>query len=129
MKITNILLLAVRLAIVALLYSTLWFKFTGHPESVALFTKLGVEPYGRLFTGVVELITGLLLLIRRTAWAGALMGLGTMGGAILSHFFIIGIESAADGGQLFFTACIIAFLCGIILWAYRKEIKFLRNNR
>ena len=129
MKISKILLLAVRLGIVALLYSTLWFKFTGHPESVALFTKLGVEPYGRLFTGFVELITGILLLIRRTAWLGALMGIGTMGGAIMSHFFIIGIESAADGGQLFYTACIIALLCSIVLWAYRKEIKFLPIKR
>jgi uncharacterized membrane protein YphA (DoxX/SURF4 family) len=129
MNIAHILLLAVWIAIVALSHSTHWFKFTSCPESVALFTKLGVEPYGRLFTGVVELITGLLLLMRRTAWAGALMGLGTMGGAILSHLFIIGIESAADGGQLFYTAWIIALLCAIVLWAYRKEIKFLPIKR
>lgn len=97
MKYLSILL---RIIAAAILLQTLYFKFTGSPESVALFSKLGVEPWGRIGTGVLELITGILLLITSTAFVGAILAIGLMTGAILSHLFIIGIESAGDGGVL-----------------------------
>ena len=82
-----------------ILAQTLFFKFTAAPESVALFTKLGVEPFGRYFAGIMELITVILLLIPRKAWIGAILGIGTMGGAIMAHLTILGIESSGDGGS------------------------------
>jgi hypothetical protein len=92
---------------------TLYFKFTAHPQSVELFTKLGVEPWGRIGTGVMELITGILLLIPATAFIGCFLGLGIMSGAILSHLLVLGIESFGDGGTLF-TLAIITFVCCLI---------------
>ena len=91
MNLKSILLLALRIAGAAILLQTLYFKFTGHPESVILFTKLGVEPWGRIGTGFFELITGLLLLITPTVFFGAMIGVGLMFGAIGSHLFVIGI--------------------------------------
>ena len=96
-----------RIIAAGILLQTLYFKFTAHPESVALFTKLGVEPWGRIATGVLELITGILLLLPSTAFLGGFLAMGLMLGAIASHLLVIGIESQGDGGQLFILAVIV----------------------
>jgi putative oxidoreductase len=111
-----------RIAIAVILLQTLYFKFSGHPESVTLFSKLGVEPWGRIGTGVIELIAGILILIPATALIGAALSLGLMAGAIASHLFIIGIESDNDGGQLFMLAIIVLALSLVVLAIRRKEI-------
>jgi len=103
----------VRIAAAVILLQTLYFKFSAHPQSVELFTKLGVEPWGRIGTGVMELITSILLLLPATAFIGSFLGLGIMSGAILSHLFVLGIESFGDGGTLF-TLAIITFVCCLI---------------
>ncbi len=128
MNLKSILLLALRIAGAAILLQTLYFKFTGHPESVILFTKLGVEPWGRIGTGVFELITGLLLLITPTVFFGAMIGIGLMFGAIGSHLFVIGIESAGDGGQLFCLAITELIICLLLALFYKKQgIEFLKR--
>lgn len=99
-----------------ILLQTLYFKFTGHPESVVLFTKLGVEPWGRIGTGVIELIASVLLLIPSTVFFGAILAIGLMAGAIMSHLTIIGIESNGDGGELFILALTV-FVCSIVVLA------------
>lgn len=111
-----------RIAIAVILLQTLYFKFTAQPESVVLFTKLGVEPWGRIGTGILELITGILILIPSFAALGALMSLGLMAGAIASHLLVIGIESDNDGGQLFMLAVIVFTLSAIVLYLRRNEI-------
>jgi uncharacterized membrane protein YphA (DoxX/SURF4 family) len=111
-----------RIAITVILLQTLYFKFTGHPESVALFSKLGVEPWGRIGTGVIELIAGILILVPATALIGAALSLGLMAGAIASHLFVIGIESDNDGGQLFMLAIIVLVLSLVVLAMRRKEV-------
>lgn len=122
MKIKNIISWIPRLVAAVILLQTLYFKFTGHPESVELFTKLGVEPWGRIGTGVIELIAGVLLLLPATAWIGALVGTGLMAGAILSHLTVIGIESKGDGGELFMLAWIVLVCCLVTLWLYRDRV-------
>lgn len=130
MKLKAILDWIVRLTAAVILLQTLYFKFTGHPESVALFTKLGVEPWGRIGTGVVELVTGVLLLIPATAFFGAALGIGLMAGAILSHLTVIGVESAGDGGQLFMLALIVLVCSAITAWIHRSQgLKFLDKIR
>ena len=116
-----------RIAAAVILLQTLYFKFTSHPESVELFTKLGVEPWGRIGTGIIELITGILLLIPSTAFIGAGLGIGLMSGAILSHIAVIGIESKGDGGQLFILA-IIVFICCFITTLLHKHQGILLFN-
>ena len=110
-----------RIAAAVILLSTLYFKFTAHPESVELFTKLGVEPWGRIGTGIIELITGILLLIPSTVFIGAVLGIGLMSGAILSHITVIGIQSKGDGGQLFMLAIAVFVCCAIIMWLHKQQ--------
>jgi putative oxidoreductase len=121
-KTTRIIDWLFRIAIAVILLQTLYFKFSGHPESVALFSKLGVEPWGRIGTGVIELIAGILILIPATALIGAGLSFGLMAGAIASHLFVIGIESDNDGGQLFMLAIIVLALSLVVLAIRRKEI-------
>ena len=104
----------VKLIVVIILVQTLYFKFTGAEESIYIFTKLGIEPFGRIGSGIVELIASILILIPRTTLLGALLGAGTMLGAIFSHLFVLGIAVKNDGGELFILA-IITLLCCIIL--------------
>lgn len=122
--------LVLRIVAAIILLQTLYFKFTGHPESVELFTKLGVEPWGRIGTGVIELITSILLLIPSSVFIGAFLGFGLMSGAILSHFTVIGIESKGDGGQLFLLAIAVWICCAIIMLLYKHHaILFLNRVR
>ena len=90
-----------RIAAAVILLQTLYFKFTGAPESVYIFTKVGFEPWGRYASGVAELFAAILLLFPRSAWAGALLAAGVMVGAIGSHLTKLGIVVQDDGGLLF----------------------------
>ncbi|MBC7775205.1 MAG: DoxX family protein [Phycisphaerae bacterium] len=114
--------LALRLIAAAILSQTLFFKFSGAEESVWIFQQLGAEPWGRLGSGVAELVCAALLLIPRTAWLGALGGLGVMSGALVSHLFILGIEVKGDGGLLFILALVVFVCCAVTLWLRRGEM-------
>jgi uncharacterized membrane protein YphA (DoxX/SURF4 family) len=118
-KSTTYLLWAVRLVAAIILLQTLYFKFGGEAESIYIFSTLGVEPWGRIGSGVVELIASILILVPRTSWVGAGLGLGVMAGAILSHLTVLGIEVLGDGGYLFFLAVVVALSCSAILWLTR----------
>lgn len=115
-----------RIVVAVILVQTLYFKFTASEESVYIFSSLGIEPYGRIGTGIAELITVILILIPRTSLLGAVMGCGVMLGAIFAHLFVLGIEVKNDGGTLFILA-LITFLCCVILILKERTrlIKFL----
>ncbi|MEL6867255.1 MAG: DoxX family protein [Bacteroidota bacterium] len=118
----NILNKALRIIPAVILLQTLFFKFTAAPESVAIFTQLGAEPYGRIGSGVIELIAAILLFIPRYAWLGAAVAFGTISGAILSHLFVLGIEVDGDGGTLFMLAIVVFITSAIVLWQERYDI-------
>jgi hypothetical protein len=109
----------------AILLQTLFFKFTGAEESVYIFSTLGVEPAGRIGSGVVELIAAVLLLAPSTVAAGALLALGVMAGAIMSHLTLLGIEVKGDGGLLFGLAVAVFVSAAIVLFLRRAEIPVL----
>jgi uncharacterized membrane protein YphA (DoxX/SURF4 family) len=111
-----------RIIAAAILVQTLYFKFTGAPESVYIFTKVHAEPWGRIGSGVVELISAILLLVPRTVWAGAILALGVMAGAIFSHLTILGIEVMGDGGLLFFLALTVSVTSAVALFLDRAQI-------
>ena len=117
--------LVLRIIVALILIQTLRFKFTAHPDSVYIFTKVGLEPIGRIGIGIAELIAGILLLFRKTVWTGALLTLGIIGGAIMMHLTQLGIEINGDGGVLFYTALMTFILSGIILFIYRKDIPII----
>lgn len=108
-----------------ILLQTLYFKFSGAPESVYIFETLGPEPHGRIGSGIAELIASILLLIPKTAWAGAGLALGVMSGAIVSHLTQLGIEVQGDGGYLFFLALVVFACSSAVLWMNRKDIPIL----
>lgn len=107
-----------------LLLQTLYFKFTAAPESVFIFTKLGLEPYGRIGIGIVELFVAILLIFRRTSLIGGVLGIGVILGAIFSHLFVIGIEVQKDNGFLFGLAILVFALCLITVYSQKERIYF-----
>jgi uncharacterized membrane protein YphA (DoxX/SURF4 family) len=118
---------ALRLVPAIILLQTLFFKFSAHPDSVAIFSKLHAEPFGRVFSGVLELITAILILNPKTTFWGALLGFFTMIGAIVSHIFILGIETNNDGGKLFYLALVVFVFCVILLLKF-KNMKILKET-
>jgi uncharacterized membrane protein YphA (DoxX/SURF4 family) len=110
-----------RLVAAIIMLQTLYFKFSGAEESIYIFSTIGIEPWGRIGTGIAELIASILLLIPATTVLGAIMAMGIMGGAILSHIFILGIEVRGDGGQLFTYAVIVFIVSAILCWRERKK--------
>jgi putative oxidoreductase len=113
-----------QLAVAGILLQTLFFKFTGAAESVWIFSTLGMEPWGRYASGIAELIASVLLLVPGCAAFGALLALGVIAGAIVSHLAILGIEVQGDGGLLFALA-IIVFISSLAILALRwRELPF-----
>lgn len=114
-----------RLIAAIILLQTLFFKFTGAPESVYIFTKVGAEPWGRIGSGVIELIASVLLLLPATVTMGAILAMGTMAGAIFSHLTVLGIDVMGDGGLLFSLAVAVFVSCAFILLLHRRQIPVL----
>ncbi len=105
-----------------ILLQTLYFKFTGAAESVYIFDQLGLEPYGRIGTGILELIIAALLLVKRSSLVGGILGVGVITGALFSHIFVLGIEVQDDGGLLFGLALLVFVLCFITIWTQKEKL-------
>ncbi len=122
MNIRPIAIWILRLVPAIILLQTLYFKFTAHPESVKLFTEIGIEPYGRIGTGILELIASVLLLIPRFTGYGAILGLIMMTGALYFHLTKIGIYF--NGDPLLFIYAVITFICcAILIFVYKERLE------
>lgn len=111
-----------RILAALIMLQTLFFKFSGAEESVYIFTQMNMEPWGRYMTGAFELLASLLLLYRPTSFFGALIALGIMTGAIISHLTILGIEVKNDKGLLFFYASLVWVAALILLWKDKDRL-------
>jgi len=114
-----------------IMLQTLFFKFSGAQESIHLFTAIARdnEAIMRIGTGTLELIAAILFFVPKKTWLGALLTIGLMSGAILSHLTILGIVFNNYGGALFMSA-IVTLLAGIILLIQnKKEIPFIGNTQ
>ena len=111
-----------QIIVAVILFQTLFFKFTGAEESKYIFSKLGLEPWGRIWSGVAELIAVILLLYPRTVTIGALLSAGVISGAIISHLTKLGIVVHNDGGLLFILAVIVFVGSLGILFIRRRQI-------
>ena len=111
-----------QLTVAAILFQTLFFKFTGAEESVYIFSTLGIEPWGRIGSGLVEAVAVILLLYPPTAVYGAILALGTISVAIFSHLTKLGIVVKDDGGLLFALALIVFVGSLTLLWLRRAEV-------
>jgi putative oxidoreductase len=112
------------------LFQTLFFKFTGAKESVYIFSALGLEPWGRIGSGVVELIASVLLVIPSTVTFGAILSLGVISGAIFSHLTKLGIALPAvnDRGELFALAVVVFVCSAAVLVLHRREIPLIGSR-
>lgn len=121
MKFNTIITWALRLLAALIMLQTLYFKFTGHEQSVKLFTELGMEPWGRIGTGIMELIAAVLILYPRTTGYGAALGAGLMAGAIFFHLTSLGI--VFDGDAWLFIYAVTCFICcAKLLIIYRQQV-------
>lgn len=124
--------LALPITVAIILVQTLRFKLTGNPDSVAIFKKINMEPEGRIGVGLLELVTSALIVIPRTAWLGAALTMGIMGGAITKHLTTLGIEVPYNGkpdkGMLFATAILTFTLSAIVLYQNRKDIPIIGED-
>jgi hypothetical protein len=93
----NTLLLAIRLLVALNFLPAIFFKFTGAPLSVALFTAMSnafhglvSQPVFRLGSGIVETVLVLLAIPSTNRLGADLIAVWTVG-AILSHIFCAGL--------------------------------------
>ena len=113
---------ALQIFVALILFQTLFFKFTAAEESVYIFRTLGIEPWGRIGSGVAELVAVVLLLHPRTAALGAALSLGVISGAIFSHLTKLGIVVKNDGGLLFGLALAVFVGSAAILFIRRAQL-------
>jgi uncharacterized membrane protein YphA (DoxX/SURF4 family) len=111
-----------RLVAAVIMLQTLFFKFTGSPESVYIFSTLGIESWGRISTGILELIASILILVPRTTAFGALLAVGLMTGAIFFHLTKLGIEVQGDGGVLFTYALLVLISSLVLTIVHRYQL-------
>ena len=121
-----------RLLAAVILLQTLYFKFSAAPESIYIFSKIGMEPWGRIGTGILELIAGILILIPATTVFGAALAIALMAGAIFFHLTKLGISVQNDGGQLFLYALLVLVSSTALVIIYRDNLivtkKFLNRS-
>src|ERR1044071_3759985 len=118
----KILSIALRLVAAAIMLQTLYFKFSAQPESVYIFSQVGIEPWGRIGTGIAELVASAMLLYSGTVVLGALMSTGLMLGAVATHLFILGIQVQGDNGQLFAYALVVLLASTTLLYIHADEV-------
>ncbi|MBT8036200.1 MAG: DoxX family protein [Verrucomicrobiae bacterium] len=116
------------------LLQSLFFKLTAAEESVAMFASLSaavtgdasLEPAMRMGVSVVELVTVILLMMKRPAAiaTGAMLAVGTMFGAIFAHLAVLGIE-VGGGVTHFVLAVVVLLLSLVILFRYRGSLPIL----
>jgi putative oxidoreductase len=118
-----------RLIAAGILLQTLYFKFTGAPESVYIFSTLGLEPEGRIGSGIAELIAAVLILVPSTVVYGAGLTLAIISGAIVSHLTRLGIALPLvdDHGELFALAVTVWICAAGTLVLHFREIPLVNR--
>jgi uncharacterized membrane protein YphA (DoxX/SURF4 family) len=122
---SSIVIWVLRVVPAIILLQTLFFKFSAAPESVYIFSTLGLEPWGRILVGILELIAAVLLLVPYTTLFGAILGVGLMGGALFSHLTKLGIVVQDDNGALFILALVVFISCCTLIIIFRKKSAIL----
>jgi hypothetical protein len=119
-----------RLIVAVILLQTLFFKFSAAKESIYIFSTLGAEPWGRVGSGIFELIASILLFIPSTTTVGAAMALAATGSAILFHLTRLGIAltPVGDHGELFALAVLVTLCSMAILLLHRQELPLVGRS-
>jgi len=121
-KAKTILSWVLRIVSAVILLQTLFFKFTAAPESVYIFSKIGLESFGRIGIGVGELIASILILLNPTKILGSLLAIGLMSGAIFFHLTVLGVVVMNDGGLLLTYAALVWIASSIVVILHKDEL-------
>ena len=121
---------ALRLIVAVILLQTLFFKFSAAKESVYIFSTLGMEPWGRIGSGLFELVASVLLLVPGTVMIGAAMAVAATGSAILFHLTRLGIAltPVGDHGELFALAVVVTVCSTLVLLMHRAELPWILRS-
>ena len=116
----TVIIFVLRFVIALLLAQSLYFKFTAHPDSVALFGQLGMGDSGRVLIGILELIAAILLLLPGSGLWGILLAWGIMSGAMLAHFTVLGWQG---GYGVLGTLAVLAWSSStVLLFVFRQRL-------
>jgi uncharacterized membrane protein YphA (DoxX/SURF4 family) len=117
-----------RILAALILLQTLFFKFSAAEESVYIFSTIGMEPWGRIGSGVLELLASVLILIPASTAFGAVLGMGLMAGALFFQLTRLGVSVRGDGGQLFIYALLVFIACAILAIICRRDLTNFLNK-
>jgi uncharacterized membrane protein YphA (DoxX/SURF4 family) len=112
-KIMNFVLWVLQIAAAGMFLMVGFLKLSGNAQMVGLFEAIGIGQWFRYLTGTLEVAGAILLLIPRTSGLGAIMLAGVMGGAVITHLFIVG------GSPLM--AIILLVVTGVVAWGRRQR--------
>jgi len=112
-KIMNAVLWVLQIAAAGVFLMVGFLKLSGNAQLVGLFQAIGLGQWFRYLTGTLEVAGAILLLIPRTSGLGALMLVGVMVGAVMTHLFIVG------GSPLM--AIILLIVTGLVAWGRRQR--------
>lgn len=113
---------AFRLIAAAILIYVGYLKLSMNPHDVEIFTKLEMEPHGRIIIGFIELASGLLLLSPQAA-LGGLFGVGVMSGAIIAHATVLGFSIP----HVPLLALVLAS-CAVVVIAKRRDLPIIGKS-
>ncbi|MCY4523506.1 MAG: DoxX family protein [Halobacteriovoraceae bacterium] len=103
-------------------------KFANGETDIYIFTQLGMEPFGRYLIGVLEILSGILLLSRNLSACGGVLGIGVMCGAILAHVSALGFEVMEDGGMHIWILLIVSLSCLVVVFLRKKQLPLIGNQ-
>ena len=90
-------------------------KLAGVPAMVSLFDLIGIGQWFRYVTGVIEVISGIALLVPSAAVFGALLLIPTMLGAIITNVFVVPASPMPP--------LVLLLLAAAVAWARRDQIR------
>ena len=117
----TIVLWALQIVAALAFFSAGFSKLVGAEQMVETFAAIGFGQWFRYLTGAIEVSGAALLLIPPLAVLGALLLLGVMIGAVLTHLLLIG------GNPL--PALALLVILSVILWLRRAELRRLQRTR
>ena len=94
-------------------------KLLGAPPMVALFNTIGIGQWFRYVTGLIEVGSGVALLIPAVVVFGALALVPTMIGAVITQLFIVKASPVPPA--------ILLFGVVLVLWVRRHELPIGRQ--
>ncbi len=104
---------------------TLFYKFTGHPQTLEIFQEELNMPNGHYIIGALELLACILLILPQSVVYGAILGAGLMTGAIIAHITKLGWEG--ERGALGLYAVLTLTSCLVVLIVRRRQIPIVKG--